>query len=879
MKRLIACSLGAALFFSCNLATAATAPPLPMRLGDAARPLAYAVDLRVDPDRTQHSGKVTIELELTTPLQRLRLHARKLRITTVSLQPEQGRALKGRASTADADSVYLHFAKPLPAGRARLTLAFEGQISDKDVFGLFRQREGGRWYAFTQLEDVGARRAFPLFDEPGWKVPWTLALTVPNSQHAFANTPVLRESPAGAGWKRLEFKPSPPMPSYLLAFAVGPFDVLQGAPAGTLPLRYVTPRGKAGEATFAAAVTPAIVERLQAYFGQPHPFEKLDSLVIPLTDWFGAMENAGLITYASRIMLAQPGKESRELQRDYVSTAAHEIAHQWFGNYVTMGWWSDLWLNESFASWMGDKITAEVRPDWRWETSTQHARRAAMRGDRLASARRVRQPVLTPQDLGTAFDEITYSKGQAVLAMFEGWLGPEPMQAGVRRYMARHAWGSASGDDFMAALADGDVELQRAFASFIDQPGIPKLTMRLICEAGAARLQVEQERYRPLGMTAGPPQLWQVPLLLRTPAGTTRHWLKTASESIALPDRDCPAWLQANPGGQGYYRALLTPERPAGERSVNEWLALLDDQLALAQSGDLPLDRLLALTAERSADPRREIVEAVTRVLTELRPLLTPAQRPAFAALWQRHYGALARRLGWTVAAGDDEDSRLLRELLLPLMADAGQDAGLRAQARELVARWLAAAEGSAELDPGLRAALLQSAAIDGDAALFEAMLKRALGTPERRLREDLLQGLAWFEAPALAERARRLLLDPRIDLRELAPELLRRQSRQPALAPAVLAFVSEHHAAMSRRIGGQAQAYWPDQLAQGCGRDEADALQRLFGAKARAHEAGPGVLAKASERLRQCAAFREAQGPALAQALDSLTPTASPVR
>lgn len=860
MKRLIACSLSAVLFFTCSLATSAT---LPMRLGDAARPLAYALDLRVDPDRARHSGKVTIELELKAPLQRLRLHAKQLRISAVSLQPEQGGALKGRAAKADADSVYLQFSKPVPAGRARLTLAFEGQISDKDVFGLFRQREGGRWYAFTQLEDVGARRAFPLFDEPGWKVPWTLALTVPDSLQAFANMPVQRESPAGAGWKRLEFKPSPPMPSYLVAFAVGPFDVLQGAPAGALPLRYLTPQGKAGEATFAAQVTPAIVERVQAYFGLPHPFEKLDSLVIPLTDWFSAMENAGLITYASRIMLAPPGEESRVLQRDYVSTAAHEIAHQWFGNYVTMAWWSDLWLNESFASWMGDKITAELRPDWRWEVSGQHARRSAMLGDRLASARRVRQPVDTPQDLGTAFDEITYSKGQAVLAMFEGWLGPDRIQAGVRRYMARHAWGSASGDDFMAALADGDQELVRSFSSFIDQPGIPKLTMRLICEAGGARLHVQQSRHRPLGTVGAASALWQVPLVLRTPAGTTRHWLKTASETLALPDRDCPAWLQPNPGGQGYYRSLLADGLRAPELSVNEWLALLDDQLALAQSGDVPLDQVLALTAELAADPRREIVEAVARVLIELRPLLAPAQRPAYARLWQRSYGALAHRLGWAVQASDSEDSRLLRELLLPLLADAGQDPVLRAQARERVSAWLADPQ-AASLDPGLRGALLQSAAIEGDAVMFDAMLKLALGTPQRQLREDLLQALAWFEAPALAERARRLLLDPRADIRELSPELLKRHSRVPALAPAMLSFVNRHDAALRRRMASQAPAYLPEQLGQGCSVAEADALQHQFGPKARAYEAGPGVLAKATERLRLCAAFREAQGGAL---------------
>lgn len=846
---------------------------LPMRLGDAAQPLAYRLDLRVDPRQAWHSGSVEIDLRLREPTARLRLHAEQLSLQSVRYEAAGARR-RASVQRADADSIYLHFDPPLPAGEGRLLLQFRGEISDKDVFGLFRQREGRDWYAITQLEDLGARRVFPSFDEPGWKVPWTLTLTVPEGMVAVANTPVLREQPAGRGFKRVEFKTSPPLPSYLLAFAVGPFDVLEGGQVGGKPLRYYTPRGRKQEAGYAAAVTPAIVARLQAYFGIDYPYEKIDSLVIPFTDSFSAMENPGLITYASRSLLAPPGQESLQFQREYLSIAAHELAHQWFGNYVTMAWWDDLWLNESFASWMGDKITAELRPEWRWESSGQLARRSAMAGDRLASARRIHQPVATRQDLGTAFDEITYSKGQSVLAMFESWLGPEAMRAGVRRYLARHAWGNATGADFVADLGEGRADLAPAFASFTEQAGIPLLRMTLRCE-GRPRIELEQRRYQALGAPPQSAALWQLPVVLRTPAGPTRVLLKTPYASVDLPDAQCPAWLQPNVDGVGYYRAqvaapllqaLLLQARP----SSNELLALLDDQLALAASGDVPLAEVLTLLERLAQDPRREPREAAAEALAGLRPLLSGAQQPAYARLWQASFGATARALGWQPAAGEDLDARQLRHALVARVAELGADATLRAQALGLARDWLAAAgrdglEHAERVDPGMRRELLATAALSGDARLFDALLALARRTPERRVREDVLDALAAFSDPALAARARALAFDPALDIRETLPAVLTRQSTRPALAPAALAFVETHGAALRKRMARQAPAYLPEQLAAGgCSVELATQLQRVFGPQAGRYDAGPGTLAKVLERLQMCAGYRAAQAASL---------------
>lgn len=860
-----------ALSFSL-LGMADAATPLPMRLGDSAKPLAYKLNLRIDPAQPRHSGTVEISLELQGAMKELRLHAKELRISAVEYRPEDGGKVRtGKAVQADEDSAWLRFSQALPAGRGTLRLSFTGVTSEQETLGLFRQREGGDWYAMTQFEDLGARMAFPSFDEPGWKVPWMLSLTVPQKQVAVANEPVAQERQLGNGWKRIEFKTTPPLPSYLLAFAVGPFAIKDGGSVGATPLRYLTPRGRAEEASFAAASTPAVVQELESWFGMPHPFRKLDSLVIPLTENFGAMENAGLITYAGNIILAKPGRETLNLQRNYVSTAAHEIAHQWFGNHVTMAWWDDLWLNESFASWMGDKITAKVRPDWRWELNTQSERRKAMSGDRLPTARRVHQPVKTNEDLGTAFDEITYSKGQSVLSMFESWLGEERMQAGVRRYIQRHAGGSATGDDFIGALSDGDKKLQRAFSSFVDQAGIPVVHFELHCDEGRTpQLQLSQSRYQPLGVKNMPATSWAIPVVLRSPAGVTRHLLQSQSETVQLPDASCPAWLQPNAEGKGYYRsrldtALLQPQ----QYSAGELLALMDDQYALTQSGDLKLSEMLPLLRTLAADPRRELKESALETLATIEPLFSADQRAGYAALLQDLFGPMARELGWKPDPKDNEDRRLLRETALPFVADAGHDAVLREQALLYARSWLAAAsrDGQAHeelLDPGLRASVLRSAALSGDAALFDAMLSLARSTPERLLRSQLLAALGYFADPALAARARALALDAQLDIREVLGPVISRQAQAPQLNSAALDFLAQHDAAIRKRITKVAAASLPEVVGSGCSSDRAQRLQQQFGPAAAQLDAGPAVLAKAVSRIELCAAYREGQAAAL---------------
>ena len=864
------------------------AQPLPMRLSADIQPKAYALALTVDPAQPRHSGVVDIDVQLRQPSARIRLHAKDL--TVQQAWAEVGaRRLDAKVRPLDASSIELVWPKPLPAGPARLTLHFSGLLQDKDVYGLFRQQEAGRWMAATQFESTGARLAFPLFDEPGWKLPWALSLTVPEGLQAVANMPLAQELPARPGWKTLRFETTPPLPSYLLAFAVGNFDIVDAglsqpaaaadspgvsnnAPAVAAftptPLRFITPAGRGAEAAFAAASTGAIVQRLEAFFDQPHPFPKLDSLALPVTVNFGAMENAGLITYASTVMLAPPGAVTPHFRREYVALAAHELAHQWFGNLVTMAWWDDLWLNESFASWLGDRITHELQPGWGFDAAAVTARREAMHTDRLQSSRRIAEPVRSDDELANVWDSITYQKGQAVLAMVEQWLGPERFRAGVRRYMARHAWGSATAADFSAALALDDPALPDALRSFTHQAGIPRVAVDILCSDGPPRLRLRQSRLLALGSVGGAvgantadAARWQLPMVVRTPGGSSGLLLTETEAEHRLPDATCPAWVQANEGGLGYYRPVYAPGGLAALLAqpglpVAERLAALDDAQGLAEAGDLALAVMLDIAEGQAGHADRRVVALAAAVLAAARPLIAPAGQADYAARWQRALGPRARSLGWLPRPEDSEDDALLRASLLPRLAELGQDEALRGQALEITRRWLTE---RSSLPVAQREAVLQAAALAGDEAVYEALQAALLASSDRPERQDLLLALGHFRDPALAGRARQLLLNPQLDIREARGPLMRAQATDAATRQDLLRFVQAQHAALVQRLGRDEPAWLPSPFARACSTEEARQIEAVFAPLAPRFPGGQRALAQALEEVRLCTAWREA--------------------
>ncbi|HYD79080.1 MAG TPA: M1 family aminopeptidase [Paucimonas sp.] len=859
------------LFATYLIALATHAAPVPtppaMRLGDAVKPLAYDAELTIVPERDKFEGRIAIDIEIAREQDFYWINASRLDIRQASMTAG-GITTNVEIVPGDDDFVGLRLPAKAAAGRARLVFEYSGVLSRTETRGLFKQRDGGGWYVFSQFEALHARQAFPCFDEPHWKTPWTLALTVRRDHVAVSNMPETGVEDVGADMKRVRFAPTAPLPSYLIALGVGPFDVVDGGFAGRnqTRMRYITPKDRGAEAEYAVKVTPQLLALLEDYFGRPYPFAKLDSLVIPVTVSFSAMENAGLITYNANTMLATPERNNERFQQRYASIAAHELAHQWFGDLVTMQWWNDLWLNESFATWMARKTIKQFKPEWDTEAHRKRERAHAMHIDRLASARQVRQPINVPDDLANAFDGITYSKGGAVLTMFETWLGEEAFRDGVRRYINRHEYGNATAEDFFAALSELDPKLAKGFSSFVEQPGVPRVGMTLQCE-GKPTLRLTQERFLPAKPEAGPAQSWTIPVCVRYEGQKSDRpqcmLLSSKEAEWPLPDAAaCPGWLLANPAGTGYFLpapdASLVLQLPYRKLSGSEAAALAADLHLLAESASFPIDRVMDMAARYARDPRPEVVKAAVDAVDGIRTeWLSATERSKLARWIARHFGARAAQLGWLPRESESDATRSLRKVLLPLVASKGADRKLRAEARALAMKWLANKDKppvGAMLGP-----ILQTAAFSGDETVFDALAAAVSASRDAGLRHEMFSALGAFENPRLRQRAFELTLSERFDIREAA-EILDAASKVPRHAPAVHAFIRERYDALAARLPehyGARFAHWGKSL---CSAQDRSALQQFFGGRIAGLKGGARNLAQALETIDICLASQSVQ-------------------
>ena len=411
------------------LAPALHASPVPTgKLPRTIVPTHYTLALEIDPETDGFAGEVRIDARSAEPMQRIFLHGKDLDIVSASAKPAGSRPIALRAEPVHESGVLaLTAEQPLPAGELELTLSFRARYSTQ-LDSTYKIVVAERAYVMTQFEALSARKSFPCFDEPSFKTPWDLTLVVPDSAVATANTRALHEEPAEHGRRRVVFATSEPLPTYLIAYAVGPWDVVEAPPiqptperSRALPLRGLAVHGRGGELAHALAETPRILAALENWFGSGYPFDKLDLLAAP--DFaFGAMENAGLIVYQERLLLLSDTSPTA-LRQAFFGVHAHELAHQWFGNLVTPPWWDDIWLNEAFATWLATKLTAQLEPGFRAELRALEGVRAAMAEDSLATSRRIAEPIADYRDVLSAFDGVTYQKGGAVLAMFESYLG------------------------------------------------------------------------------------------------------------------------------------------------------------------------------------------------------------------------------------------------------------------------------------------------------------------------------------------------------------------------------------------------------------------------------------------------------------------------
>jgi alanyl aminopeptidase len=852
-----------AMAFHAPLAAAQPAgAPVPpaFRLPDGARPTAYAATLTVVPGATSVAGDIAIDVELARPHPVLWLNADAV---TVERAVVDGDATRARVIAGHDQFVGLAFDPPLATGAHRLELAFAAGQSTNATRGIFTLEENGASYTMTQFEALSARRAFPCFDEPGFKTPWQLTLRVPRDAVAVSNTLVEQETVGDDGFKTVRFARTSPLPTYLVAFAVGPWEIVDLGRLGArgTPTRIIVPKGRAAEAAFAAASYPDLFVALERWFGIPYPFDKLDHIAIPLTVGF-AMENAGLIAYGMPILLAKPGEASPRFRRVSANVGAHEIAHQWFGNLVTTAWWDDIWLNEAFATWIAEKTVDRWRPDYDRGAARIEARAEAMDADALASARRIREPVVARGDVANAFDHITYEKGATVIGMFESWIGEEPFRLGVRDYLESRRWGSATSADFLAAQSRSSLRpVAAAFDSFLNQGGIPLVETRLSCGKGGARLDLHQRRLTLVGAAPAAPQRWQIPVCARVGGNgsSKRFCTLLATETASVPlGGACPEFVLANAGGTGYYvpdyrdGALERLERHRRALTPAEFASVLDDLRALVRAGSVSHAQAMRWVRLGAAHRDRHVVRAAVDLARfEGRMGVADDDRPAFEALVRDAFAPRARKLGFVPKADESDDDQLLRRTLLRFAAP--YDPALAAAARRLALAWV---KDRKAIAPGLVDVTLVTAARTGDAAEFDALAEAARSTADREERRHLMLALLSFGDPGLAQRGLALLLDPAFDVRESWTALGAASEWSPERR-APHDFIVANFDALAKSVSPYAPAHWPAYAQALCSSRDRAAVEAFWRPRLARYEGAERELAMALEAIDVCRRLR----------------------
>lgn len=867
-------------------AAVAEAPPL-TQLPSWAVPVAYRLALRSDPKQPGYSGTVAITVDLKRTSNHLWLHGKDLEVSSVVVSDAQGRAHTGKYATAvtaaasRAGVARIDFGTLLQPQRITLQIAFSAPY-DQALRGYYKVVFAGNAYAMTQMEPISARHAFPCFDEPGFKAPLALSLTIPDDDKAIANAAEASDKPAGNGWKTIAFQPTQPLPTYLYAWLVGPWDIVRGPTipptrwrSTPVPVRGVAVKGEGPQMQRTLAMVPDIIEHEEAYYGFGYPFGKLDLAALP--DFAaGAMENAGLVTFRDWLLLLPRGS-APDAVRSSFNVIAHELAHQWTGDTVTLKWWNDIWLNEAFATWMQKKVEGEIHPDWRAHLAMIEGGQGAMQSDSLASARMIRQPIIGNGDIETAFDGITYRKGAAVIGMFESFVGPKVFQQGMQAYIKAHAFGSADADALVNAIANAagkGAAFKAAFKSFLDQNGVPLVATKRNCKAkGGAVLDLIQGRYLPMGSTGDPRRLWGLPVCVRFPNGVQCQLLDHKTGVMQIAGGRCPAWYMPNANGDGYYRfEMAEPDRVAlakvlAQRDAGEQLAYADSIGAAFRRGDMDFARVLAAMRTLAPSKLRQVALAPLGTVAWIHDhaAQTPAQKAAVSAAVAKAYLPRLEALGYQRRAGESADDVLLR-------SELADSLGLEFEVPQVRAALLR--QGEVALRPGddglpdllaanpdlLRTALSVAVGDLGKPAI-DVLMAAIPKTTDPVRRNAMLYALshAWGSE---ADVVRDFALSPAVKVGEMR-FLLGNDRDTAAERDRRWDWFADHYHQVNTRLGMSAGSYLPKLAAGGgCSTAEAQRLEAFFEPKLGQVPGLQRGLAEVHESIVLCGALKAHQKP-----------------
>ena len=799
-------------------------PTLPTQLPRTAIPHHYAISVTPHADRLTFDGEVGIDLDVTKPTQAIVLNAAELNLASATLQPARGGPAVSAQISLDpeAETATLTFPRTIAPGAYHLAIAYSGVIHTQanGLFALdYKDPAGVRKRAiFTQFEPADARRFFPGWDEPDYKASFDLTARVPADSMAVGNMPAASSKPLPGGLKEVRFQTTPTMSSYLLFFGDGDFGRITSR-AGATETGIVMGRGNESKARTALEAETEILPYYNQYFGTPFPLPKLDNVAGPgQSQFFSAMENWGAIFTFERVLLDDPAVTTERERQAIFGTEAHEMAHQWFGDLVTMGWWSDLWLNEGFASWMATKATKHFHPDWGAEFGAVGAREGAMGQDSLHTTHPIVQDVRTVEQANQAFDAITYSKGESVLSMLETYASPLVWQRGIQAYIRAHEYQNTRTDDLWhAEEAAGAKGLTQIAHDFTLQPGVPLIRVGAVtCDSGRSRVSLIQDEFsadrKPGSFT---PLSWHVPLRVAVVGGQPVTAVTAGRETqVTVPG--CGPLL-VNAGQTGYYRSLYPAAAAEQLRAdferidpVDEY-GLVRDQLALSEAGYQPMGIGLDFTAAIPTNARPELQSQGLGTWTGLYREFEgdPATQQQIARLIEQRYTPVFAEIGLTPRAGEQPTIATLRPQLIQGLGYVG-DPWVNAEALRL----FAALQTNPNAVPGgLKQTWLGIVAANADAATWDQLHAMARNASSATERQNLYSLLGATKDDALARRALDLALTDEPGKTVSAGIIGAVAGRHPDLA---LDFVLAHWAEVQKFVDLSAQSRFIGRLASG---------------------------------------------------------------
>jgi aminopeptidase N/puromycin-sensitive aminopeptidase len=857
MKRILAALIFASMTFS--LAAA-------QRLPEVAIPENYKLMFTPDLETATFEGDETVSIRVMKPTSEITLNAVDITFAEVSIT-SGGSTQKAKVTPEkDKEMVVLAVEGPLAAGPATIHIRYTGILNDEMRGFYLGKDDQGRKYAATQFEATDARRAFPSFDEPAYKATFDITVVADKGQVAISNQKIVSDSPGPGGKHTVRFATTAKLSSYLAALVVGNFEYIEGEADG-IPIRVYNTPGKKEMGKFALETAEHVLSYYDKYFNIKYPYGKLDLVGIP--DFSaGAMENAGCITFREVLLQIDEKQGSLDRKKEIASVIAHEMAHQWFGDLVTMQWWDDIWLNEGFATWMSSKPIQAWKPEWNFNLDDVSETGDTLNTDSLANTRPIHQAAETPGQILELFDGIAYGKAASVLRMLESYLGEETFRAGVNAYIQQHQYSNATAEDFWGAQAKTSRKpVDRIMPTFVKQAGVPIINVKSQCSGASTTVTLDQHRYYydREKFQAPNDELWQVPMCLKSSAGAEKCELLTKKqEDFTLPG--CSTWVVGNAGAAGYYRVGYEPAAvralaadAESKLSPAERIALQTDIWASVGVGREPVGDYLALAQGLGNDQSGAVIEDVLGRLNYIGKYLVSDSDRAAYRVWLRQYlGPIRKNVGWEAKPGEGDDRRTLRAHLFNALGYDARDPNVLLEARKLADQAL---DDPASIDHDLAGSAVKLAALNGDQAFYDkllATLKNAKSPEEYYM---ALFALPRFDDPKMLQKTLEYAISSEVRSQD-ALGLIDDVMHNPAGEKLAWDFVLSHWDAVQKVGGPFASAEVVRATGSFCDARMRDQVTDFY--SAHKIEAAERTYRQSIERINNCVAVKAQQEPQL---------------